>query len=91
MADKFWAVTKIQFGKRTEDGSQDGKYERVVFQPNEEVTGLSKEDMKDLWQAGALTRERPAEAKDEEETPEETQAPQGPKKATSPKAPADVK
>jgi len=57
MADKFYAETRIKHGKRTEDGSQEGKYESKTFEPGEEVTGLSKEDMTDLWKAGALRRQ----------------------------------
>src|SRR6185503_16261210 len=59
MANQFWATTKIKFGKRAEDGSQEGKYESKVFEPGDEVTGLSKEDMKSLWDAGALRKTRP--------------------------------
>ena|SRR5687768_10602291 len=65
MADRFWAATKIKFGKRTEDGSQDGKYERVTFNVGDEVTGLSRDDMKGLWDAGALSRTAPAKEEDD--------------------------
>lgn len=57
MPENFYAVTKIKYGKRVEDGSQDGKYESKVFEVDEKVTGLSSEDMKDLWKAGALRKE----------------------------------
>jgi hypothetical protein len=73
MANKFYAATRIKHGSRTEDGSQDGKYESKVFEPGDEVTGLSKEDMKGLWNAGALTQEAPQQANDgvEEKSSEE--------------------
>jgi len=71
MANQFWATTKIKFGKRAEDGSQEGKYESKVFEPGDEVTGLSKEDMKSLWDAGALTQTRPEGQEDSSEGDDE--------------------
>lgn len=66
MADKFYAVTDIKHGSRTEDGSAEGKYESKTFKAGDEVTGLSKEDMKSLWNAGAL-EQREDEKTDEKE------------------------
>jgi len=83
MADKFYAAGKIKFGRRTEDGSQDGKYESIVFEPNQEVKGLSTEDMKSLWDAGALTRKAP-EADEVKAEDDKSSAP--PAKATPAKA-----
>lgn len=70
MADKFYAVTQINYGTRTEDGSRDGKYEKKVFKPGDHVTGLPPEEMKSLWNAGALRREQDdnVETKDEVKT-----------------------
>lgn len=75
MADKFYAVTKIQHGTRTEDGSQEGKYSRVVFNEGDEVKGLSKEDMQSLWNAGALRRVTSEEASEEKQDEEQKPAP----------------
>ena len=83
MADKFYAATKIKFGKRSEDGSQDGKYEQIIFEVDDEVTGLDKDTMKDLWNAGALRREKAGSADDESQ--EKVASPPAPKKATTPK------
>lgn len=86
MADKFWAVTKIKHGVRTEDGSQEGKYESKTFNVGDEVTGLSKEDMKSLWGAGALTRENPN--KEEAPAAEESENGKPPAEPKTPKTPA---
>jgi hypothetical protein len=75
MATKAWyAATHIKFGKRTEDGSQDGKYEQVKFKPGDEVTGLSKDDMLGLYNAGALTNQKPETAEDNEDDGEDEKA-----------------
>jgi hypothetical protein len=89
MADKFFAVTAIKYGKRTEDGSQDGKYESKTFKAGDEVSGLSKEDMTSLWNAGALQRRDGEDDKAEEDkkapvTPASTPAP-SPSKADAKK------
>lgn len=48
---EFRAVNRIRHGVANEQGVQT---EVVVFEPGEKVTGLSKQDMKALWDAGAL-------------------------------------
>jgi len=68
MAKTYYAVTKIKHGVRTEDGSQDGKYEQKVFEVGDKVTGLSANDMKSLWHAGALTDQAPAGQDEDEHT-----------------------
>jgi hypothetical protein len=83
MAKTYYAATDIKFGKRgdgTEDGGL-GKYEQKRFKPGDKVEGLSKEDMLGLWNAGALTDQKPetaeddADEADEEEKEEETPKP----------------
>ena len=75
MASKTWyAVTKIQHGKRTEDGSAEGKYKRTTFEPGDKVTGLTKEDMVGLYNAGAISSRRPEWLDDEEDEDEESPA-----------------
>jgi hypothetical protein len=64
MADKFYAATRIQHGELKEDGSQEGKNVTKVFEVDDEVTGLDKETMQDLWRAGALRREQGSTGKD---------------------------
>ena len=83
---KFYAVTDIKFGKRTEDGSSEGKYERKTFKAGDEVTGLSKEDMKGLWEAGALEQRGDQQEQKVEEQPEapKTETPK-PKPVAAPK------
>jgi hypothetical protein len=56
MADTFYAVTDIKHGERKEDNSAEGKYVRTTFKAGQKVTGLSKESMRELWDAGALRR-----------------------------------
>jgi hypothetical protein len=92
MAKKFYATTNIKHGSRIEDGSQDGKVEEKTFAPDDEVTGLSPEDMKTLWQAGALTQDEPKKKDDEVEQNDTSSDPDKdkatkPTKATPPKAP----
>jgi hypothetical protein len=84
MADKFYAVTAIRHGKRDEDGSAEGKYTRTEFKEGDEVKGLSKEDMKGLWEAGALRRETSEDKRSEES--EESGETKTPAKATPAKA-----
>jgi hypothetical protein len=79
MANKFTAATRIKHGRRTEDGSAEGKYESVTFEQGEEVKGLEPSEMKELWEAGALVK---AEG-DETETPKESS------KSKAPSAPED--
>jgi colicin import membrane protein len=67
---KFYAATQIKFGKRVENGSAEGKYESKVFKVGDEVTGLTEEDMKGLWAAGALTQTAPEKDEDEDEEAE---------------------
>ena len=91
MAKTYYAATKIKYGERTEDGSQEGKYEPKTFERGDNVTGLSAATMKGLWEAGALTDQPPADAEDskEEETTEDTsKTPSTPKptKSVPPKA-----
>jgi hypothetical protein len=89
MANTFYATTKIKHGAREEDNSQDGKYVSTVFEVNDKVEGLSKEDMESLWNAGALRKGGGSEDDDnadesaEDKTP--TQSPT-PVKATPVKA-----
>lgn len=101
MAGKFYAVTRIKHGKRTENDTAEGKYEQTVFEPGDEVTGLSKEDMKSLWNAGALEQreadkqESEDKDKEQEETPQDSSTPSSTPppapKATTPKASASSK
>ena len=94
MAKQYYAATKIKFGKRTENDTAEGKYESKVFEPGDKVTGLDVEDMKGLWNAGALTDQAPAgeeEASDEEpakETPSTPEATPVSAKSTPAKATA---
>jgi hypothetical protein len=69
MAKTYYAATAIKFGKRTENGSAEGSYEQKKFAPGDKVEGLAVEDMKGLWNAGALTTEAPA--KDENDSDDE--------------------
>jgi hypothetical protein len=93
MAGKFYAVTDIRHGKRTEDGSAEGKYERTTFSAGDEVKGLSKEDMKSLWEAGALEQrdDAPEKEKEEEEGDDETKAGDEAKVQDAPKSPTPAK
>jgi hypothetical protein len=80
MVDRFFATTEIKHGAREEDGSQDGKYTRTVIKPNQEVKGLSKEDMQSLWDAGALERrgsgdDEPAESESSDQKQTSSPAP----------------
>jgi uncharacterized Zn finger protein len=73
MAKVYKAVTRIKHGK--EGG------EVVEFAPGDRVTGLTKEEMKSLWDAGALEQAEvevtPAKPAEEATTPEEPKAPEG--------------
>lgn len=51
---KFYALTRIEHGVADENGAQK---ELKVFERDEEVTGLDKETMKQLWDAGSLRME----------------------------------
>jgi hypothetical protein len=76
----FYAATKIKFGKR-DDSSDDnglGRYEGKVFEVGQEVKGLDKEDMVGLWNAGALTTEKPETDGEDEEQEEEKPATETP-------------
>lgn len=93
MAGKtYYATTNIKFGSR--DGSEAdggrGKYESKTFKPGDKVVGLSVEDMKGLWAAGALTEEAPKQ--EEAEAPAEKQEdPEDPKTPAAPKTPAGTR
>jgi hypothetical protein len=88
MADTFYAVTRIKAGERQEDGSQDGKYVPHTFEPGDEIKGLSKEVMTQLWNAGALTRTKPEEdeAEPSDEGPEASDSKPAAAKASASKA-----
>jgi len=89
MASKTWyAVTKIQHGKRTEDGSAEGKYKRTTFEPGDKVTGLTKEDMVGLYNAGAISSRRPEWLDDEEDEVEVEESPA--KETPSEEAPSET-
>jgi hypothetical protein len=90
MADKFYAVTAIRHGKRDEDGSAEGKYTRTEFKTGDEVKGLDKETMKDLWEAGALRRET-SEDRSSESEKEDTSTVAGGSASTTPTKTAPAK
>jgi hypothetical protein len=46
MAKQYYAVNKIKFGR--------GNDEPLIFEANQQVTGLPVEEMKVLWAAGVL-------------------------------------
>jgi hypothetical protein len=50
MAKKYLAATEIHFGGKDKDGN----YEKKIFNVDDEVKGLSADDMKGLWKSGAL-------------------------------------
>jgi len=52
MAKQYLAVNKIQFGTGGRD--ERGNPEVKVFEPGQQVVGLSPEQMKELWNAGVL-------------------------------------
>jgi hypothetical protein len=57
MAKGYKAVTKIIHGQDEKDengASIPGTARQIVFEPGDLVKGLSTEDMKKLWDAGAL-------------------------------------
>jgi hypothetical protein len=60
MADKFYAATRIKYGKDLPHPSGDptipDKHETKWFEVGDEVTGLPKDEMQKLWDAGALER-----------------------------------
>jgi len=58
MAKGWRATTNIQHGAK--DGEQ------VTFEPGDPVTGLTKEQMAELWEAGALIE---AEVEDSKASP----------------------
>jgi hypothetical protein len=87
MADKFYAATRIKHGERTEDGSQDGKVTEKVFEVDDEVTGLDKDSMTDLWRAGALRREKGSTGED---TTPSAQNPEGDPNKNDTKVTADT-
>jgi hypothetical protein len=84
MANTFYAATAIKYGERKEDGSQDGKYESKSFEPGDKVEGLSADTMKDLWRAGALTREAPKQEESDEDE-DESNDNEGDKESDTPK------
>jgi hypothetical protein len=58
VADKFYAATRIKYGvdHENEDPTKPAKHETKWFEPGEEVTDVPVEEMKRLWDAGALER-----------------------------------
>jgi hypothetical protein len=50
MAKAYVAITKIQGGRNTPDGG----VENFEFEPDAVVKGLTKDEMKALWSAGAI-------------------------------------
>jgi hypothetical protein len=59
---KFYANTEIQYGKPND--KETGESEIVVIPEGEEVKGLPKEVMAELWAAGSLRMEEGGDAKD---------------------------
>jgi hypothetical protein len=53
---KYVAVTEIRHGEVKGEGI-DARNEEVVFAPGEEVKGLDREVMRQLWNQGALRQE----------------------------------
>lgn len=51
---KYYANTRIEYGENDDDGMMQKVH---VFEENEEVKGLPKEIMRDLWDAGSLRME----------------------------------
>jgi len=49
----FRAVGRIEHGEVDDEGVS----KSVVFEPGDKVEGLSKDSMKQLWDAGALVQE----------------------------------
>jgi hypothetical protein len=81
MAQKAWrATTNIQYG-------QPGG-ELTVFEPGDIVEGLTKEQMAQLWEAGALEATVVADSKDVEPAEEKVEAPQVAPPAPKPAATA---
>jgi hypothetical protein len=50
MAKAYVAVSKIDGGRVNGDGN----VEKYLFEPGEVVKGLTKDEMKNLWDAGAI-------------------------------------
>jgi len=50
MAKAYKAITRIQGGRMNKNQEP----ETFEFQPGDVVTGLTKDEMKQLWEAGAL-------------------------------------
>jgi hypothetical protein len=61
---KFVAVTRIEHGEDTDQGNK-----VMIFEPGDEVTGLSKETMRELWDAGALSQVDTGSRDEVEENP----------------------
>lgn len=86
MADKFFAVSRIKHGidHTKEDDPTYSRHETKWFEVGDEVTGLPKEEMQRLWDAGALDRRSSEDAKSE--APPET-PPAPPPSSNKPPAP----
>jgi len=57
MAKQYYAATRIEYGKRIDSPDGDPtkrRSEDVVFEPGDLVEGLNKDEMRGLWEAGAL-------------------------------------
>jgi hypothetical protein len=84
MAKQYYAATRIKHGKKVQ--SKDGdptkdRYEETVFLPGDLVEGLSTDEMRDLWNAGALEERDDsgrAEKSNDDESDDEQSDPQQP-------------
>lgn len=68
----YKAVTKIKY---SDPKAADGPVEIVEFEVGETVSGLPKDVMKDLWEAGALEKVEDAPAPKSESKTEEPPPP----------------
>ena len=59
MADKFYATTRIKWGKlhKNDDPTKDDRAETIWFEPDDLVEGVDADEMQRLWNAGALRHE----------------------------------
>jgi hypothetical protein len=86
MATEFRAINNIRHGVKGDDGSQ---VEIKEFAAGERVTGLSKGDMKALWDAGALEQVEVAGTKTDAPSPESSPSATGSSTTGGAEAPSD--
>jgi hypothetical protein len=65
----FHAINEIQYGKLhlKDDDPTYSRVENIVFKPGDVVTGLSREEMRDLWNTGSLEERKGSDSSDGDE------------------------